>query len=260
MATCIDMTGKVCVVTMSTGGIGLAIARHLAVAGAKAVVLNGRDADRGLRTCTAIRALAPEVDATFIQADVLDREAIADLFRTVEARHGGLDCYVGIGPVEAALDPFEAIDPARYARVLEGLAITLMEGCRHAMPLMKRRGGGAIVSILSDAARVPTPGETVIGAALAAAAMFVRTLALEAARHDIRANVVTPSLVRDTGQLEAVMQTAFSRKVFERIAGKAPLGLPSAEDVADLALFLVSPMSKYITGQVISVNGGVSVV
>ena len=72
-------------------------------------------------------------------------------------------------------------------------------------------------------------------------------------------NVVSPSLVRETGQFEAVMKTDFSRKIFEKISKKALLGLPAADDVANMALFLLSPMSSYVTGQVINVNGAVSV-
>jgi NAD(P)-dependent dehydrogenase (short-subunit alcohol dehydrogenase family) len=259
MPVAIDVTGKIAIVTMSTSGIGLAIAVRLAAAGARAVILNGRDEDRGRRACAALRAVAPGVEATFIAADILDREQLGRLFDAADDRYGGLDYYVGIGTVQSVLDPFVAIDPDRYVSVMQGLALHFMEGCRFALPLMKQRGGGAIVSIQSDAGRIPTPGEAVIGAALAAAGMFVRTLALEAARDRIRVNAILPSLVLDTGQFDVVMETDFSRKIFEKISRKALLGLPAAEDVANLALFLLSPMAACITGQAISINGGVSV-
>ncbi|MBK8739163.1 MAG: SDR family NAD(P)-dependent oxidoreductase [Betaproteobacteria bacterium] len=69
----IDVSGKIAIVTMSTSGIGLAVATRLAEAGAGAVIVNGRDAERGRRACAALRAIAPGVDARFIAADILDR-------------------------------------------------------------------------------------------------------------------------------------------------------------------------------------------
>jgi NAD(P)-dependent dehydrogenase (short-subunit alcohol dehydrogenase family) len=128
--------------------------------------------------------------------------------------------------------------------------------CRLALPHM--RDGGAIVNVASDAAKVPTPGETIVGAVMAGVAMFSRTLAMEAKRRRIRVNVVTPSLVRDTRTFSRVTAGGFSAKLFEKAARAAHLGLPEPDEIAAIIAFLASPEAARMTGQVISVNGGIS--
>ena len=128
--------------------------------------------------------------------------------------------------------------------------------CRLALPLMA--DGGAIVNVASDAAKVPTPGETVIGGAMAGIAMFSRTLAMEAKRRRIRVNVVTPSLVPNTLTHDRITAGGFSAKLFAKAAEAAHLGVPDADDVAAVIAFLAGPETARVTGQVVSINGGIS--
>ena len=88
--------------------------------------------------------------------------------------------------------------------------------------------------------------------------MFSRTLALEGSRHGIRVHSLTPSLVKDTAAYDRVMAGEFSKKLFEKVTKKARLGLVTPKDIAPLAVFLCSPAASKITGQTISVNGGIS--
>jgi NAD(P)-dependent dehydrogenase (short-subunit alcohol dehydrogenase family) len=88
--------------------------------------------------------------------------------------------------------------------------------------------------------------------------MFSRTLAMEAKRRKIRVNVVTPSLVRNTLTHDRVMADHFSSKLFEKAMERAHLGIPDAAEVAATVIFLLSLQSSKLTGQVISVNGGIS--
>ena len=106
---------------------------------------------------------------------------------------------------------------------------------------------------------MPTPGETAIGAAMAAIVTFSRTLAVEAKRYGVTVNAITPSLIANTGSYDRAMNLDFSKKIFERIVSQAHLGVTEPEDLAAVILFLASPMAAKITGQVISVNGGISV-
>ena len=128
--------------------------------------------------------------------------------------------------------------------------------CRLALPHLA--DGAAIVNVASDAAKVPTPGESVIGAAMAGIVMFSRTLAMEAKRRRIRVNAVTPSLVRNTLTHDLVMADGFSAKLFAKAVGAAHLGVPEPDDVAAIIAFLASDQASKITGQVVSVNGGIS--
>jgi NAD(P)-dependent dehydrogenase (short-subunit alcohol dehydrogenase family) len=124
------------------------------------------------------------------------------------------------------------------------------------MPILA--DGAAIINIASDAGKVPTPGESVIGGAMAAITMFSRTLAMEAKRRHIRVNAITPSLVNNTLTFKRVTEDGFSAKLFAKAIKAAHLGVTEPEDVAALIAFLASDDAKRITGQVISINGGIS--
>ena len=123
---------------------------------------------------------------------------------------------------------------------------------------MREQKSGVIINVASDAAKVPTPGESVIGAAMAAIVMFTRTLAIEAKRDGVRANVLTPSLIGGTGAYDRVMTDPFSAKLFANAAKLAHLGVAQPDDLAAMMLFLAGPAAARLTGQAISINGGIS--
>ena len=130
--------------------------------------------------------------------------------------------------------------------------------CRAAMPWMREQNGGAIVNIASDAGKATTPGESVIGAAMAAIIMFTRTLAMEAKRSGIRVNAITPSLIEGTIAYHRTMGDEFSNKLFSKAVKMAQLGLTQPEDLAGMIVFRCGPGGARITGQAISINGGIS--
>src|SRR5262249_25841820 len=156
-----------------------------------------------------LRELAPGTDFRFIAADYADQTQVDALFAEIGMAFGGLDILVHTATGGGPPDLFMNLDPAGWQATLEGKLVSLMRSCRAAMPMMMARGGGAIVSVASDAAKLATPGESVIGAAFAGNAMFVKTLAVELSRHQIRANVVTPSITRNTKTYDAVMAGEF---------------------------------------------------
>ena len=246
------LAGKVALVTGSTSGIGLATAEQLGRAGARVVVLNGRDRVVGTAEEQRLSALAPTTAFRFIAADYADQSQLDHMFGEIARSFGGLDILVHTATGGGPPDLFMNIDPADWQHTLEGKLISLMRCCHAAIPMMMERGGGAIVSVASDAAKLATPGESVIGAAFAGNVMFIKTLAVELARHNIRANVVTKTY-------DSVMAGEFSRRLFQKAEKRARLGVPVPENIAPIIAFLASPLASHITGQVVSANGGISV-
>jgi 2-hydroxycyclohexanecarboxyl-CoA dehydrogenase len=131
------------------------------------------------------------------------------------------------------------------------MALPPMHLTRAALPLMQAQGGGSIVNIASDAAKVPTPGEAVLGAAMAAIVMFTRVTAVEAKRNGIRVNAITPSLIAGTPTANNMLRYGFSRKLFEKVAAQAHLGVAEPDDMASLIVFLGGPGAARLTGQAI---------
>lgn len=245
------------VITGGTSGIGLATAKRLAAAGPCRIVLNGRDAHRGTAACDDVRMLHPVCHVAFVSADVSVLESAAHL---VAAARRELDGPIDVLVNAAGGDFLPALFHDTPLADIDGIVRTWLLGtmhvCRLALPHLA--DGAAIVNVASDAAKVPTPGETVIGAVMAGIAMFSRTLAMEAKRRRIRVNVVAPSLVDGTLSSARLTAGGFSARLFAKAAKAAYLGLPAAEDVAAMVAFLAGPEAARVTGQVVSVNGGIS--
>jgi NAD(P)-dependent dehydrogenase (short-subunit alcohol dehydrogenase family) len=245
------------VITGGTSGIGLETAMQFIDAGARKVAINGRNAERGGKARDAIRARATGADVLFVQGD-MGRTADAEtLARQAVERFGRIDVLVTCAGGNHAPRLFHETPIEQVASTASDYLDATLHACRAALPAMMV-AGGAIINVASDAAKFPTPGESVIGAAMAGIAMFSRTLAMEAKRSGIRVNAVTPSLVADTMTYARVTEGGFSAKLFEKAAKAAHLGIAEPRDLAALIVFLASPQAARLTGQVISVNGGIS--
>jgi 2-hydroxycyclohexanecarboxyl-CoA dehydrogenase len=254
-----DFTGKGVVITGGTSGVGLATAVAFARSGARRLVLMGRSVERGKGAVQKVEQAVPGSTPQFIAADVNDPVAVQHAMDTAVDLLDGVDVLVNstVAPYQPTL--LHRIPLTGVAEILTQQALGPLMASRALLPHLQERGGGAIVNIASDAARVPTPGETVLGAAMAAIITFSRTLALEGKRNGVRVNVLTPSLIVNTGSYDRAMSLEFSKKIFDKIVSQAHLGLTEPEDLANTVLFLSSDLARRITGQVISVNGGISV-
>jgi 2-hydroxycyclohexanecarboxyl-CoA dehydrogenase len=247
------------VITGGTSGVGLASAMQFAAAGVPRIALLGRNAERGAAAASAIAAQYPATRAEFFSCDATD---IADAERVVSLTHsrmGRIDVLVNSTAVAYAPELLHRTPATEIVPALTLLALAPMYMTRFVLPIMREQRSGVIVNIASDAAKVPTPGESVLGAAMAAIVMFSRTLALEAKRDGIRVNVLTPSLIAGTPTSERVQREGFGAKLFAKAASLAHLGVAEPDDLAALIVFLASPQARRITGQAISVNGGISV-
>lgn len=245
-------------VTGSSAGIGFEIAAHLAEAGVPRVAISGRDSARGEAAVAALRTRAPRCDARFFAADLGRPEQAKTLVDAVAAAFGGLDILVTSIPGHLSPQPFHLVPVEAFAEQLQSHLGSVMFTCHAAMPHMMAREGGAIINLSSDAAKIATPGEAIQGACKAGVVMFTRTLALEAGRFGIRVNAITPSIVKDTSAYTRVMASEFSQKLFAKAEAKAKLGVATPADLAPLAVFLAGPGASKLTGQAISVNGGIS--
>ena len=252
------LDGQVALVTASTSGIGLETAAMMAQSGARAVVINGRNQASGEAAVREIRQRAPAADLLFVPGDLTDPDAAQSLVDQAIERFGPPDVFMHCGGAQVHPDLFVRTSLEDARALLDGHFMALVNCCHAVVPRMVERGRGSIIVVASDAAKVATPGEALIGACKAAAVMFTRALALEVSRHGVRANALTPSIVRNTKSHARVMSAELSRKVFEKAEARARLGVPVPSDIAPLAVFLASPLAARITGQAISVNGGIS--
>lgn len=242
-----------------TSGVGLASALQLAAVGVRSFVIVGRNHERGNAARQKVLAAAPGGTVIFVSADA---GQLADAQRIVaECMHalGGIDVVVNSTTTAYLPDLFFRTDPTTMADLFADLVGAPINICRSVIDGMRAQRRGVIINLASDAAKVPTPGETIVGAAMAAIVMFSRTLALEAKRDGIRVHALTPSLIAGTRTAENVTREGFSAKLFASAAAQAHLGVAEPDDIAATIVFLVGPGAARMTGQVISVNGGISV-
>jgi NAD(P)-dependent dehydrogenase (short-subunit alcohol dehydrogenase family) len=239
-----------------TAGIGLATARQLAAAGVPRIVIAGRNEQRGEYARTLIEQSGAKV--TFVRGNAIDPDSAKAVAQEAESILGGIDILVCSTAAEVRPELFADIPTVDIARIYTHLALPSMHMASEVLPMMRERRRGVIINVASDAAKTATPGESIIGAAKAGIVMFTRTIAIEAKRDGIRANVLTPSLVLETASTERITSDGFSAKLFARASQQAHLGVPVADDIAALAVFLCGPAAARLTGQAISVNGGIS--
>ncbi len=239
-----------------SAGIGFASAKKLVEAGVRRVVIVARNAERGERARADLEARG--ADVSFVAGDATSAAEAARITELAEGILGGIDILVVSTVADNRPELFRDIPTADIQPILDQMLLPTMQMVSEVMPHMVERRGGVIVTVASDAGKTATPGETVIGACKAAIIMFTRTIAIEGKRNGIRANVLTPSLVLGTASTGRITDDGFSAKLFERAAEQAHLGVPHADDLGDLVAFLAGPSAGRLTGQAISVNGGIS--
>jgi 2-hydroxycyclohexanecarboxyl-CoA dehydrogenase len=247
-----NLDGKVAIVTGAGRGIGRAIALELARQGA-GVTLADIIADNAEAVQREIEALGGA--ALAIRTDLTKRADVEQMVERTVERFGRIDILVnnaGWDKVEQFLDS----DEDTWEKVIAINFKALLYTCRAALPHMVSSGGGKVVNISSDAGRVGSTGEAVYAGTKGAVIAFSKALARELARHGITVNVVCPGLT-ETALLEE--SRAAMPKVIEAISKSIPLkrtGRP--DDIANAVSFFSSPASDYITGQVVSVSGGLT--
>jgi len=246
------------VIAGGTSGVGLATAHRFAAAGVPRLVLVGRNEERGGTARDAVRAAWPGTQVEFASADANDPAQAVGVVEHARSLIGSFDVLVNSMTATYVPTLLHEMALEDMAGILTQQALGPMHMTRAALPVLREQHGGAIVNIASDAAKVATPGEAVLGAAMAAIVMFSRVAAIEGKRDGVRVNAVTPSLIVNTPTGDRSLEGGFSAKLFTKALQQAHLGATEPEDLAELIVFLASPAAAKLTGQAISVNGGIS--
>ncbi len=246
------------VLTGGTSGVGLATAHRFLAAGVTRVALLGRNEERGVAARDAVRAQWPEATVEFVPVDANDPQQAIRAIEQARSTIGEVDVLVNSTTHTALPTLLHKLPIEEMGSILTQQALAPLHMTRAVLPVMTDQGGGSIINIASDAGKVATPGESVIGAAMAAIVMFTRAAAMEAKRNGIRINVLTPALIVGTPTGDRALEGEFSSKIFSKAITLAHLGVTEADDLAGLIVFLASPAAARLTGQAISVNGGIS--
>lgn len=245
---------KIVVVTGGAGGIGSAIVRRLAAGGFAVAIwdVSETDAERlAADVATAGgRALA-------VRCDVAQPESVAAAADATRARLGSPWALVNNAGIDR-FGLFKDSDPKDWDRIV---AVNL-HGTLHCTKVlldeMITAGTGRIVCLSSDAARVGSTGEAVYAASKAGVIGFVKALAREVARYGIAVNAVCPGPT-DTALLDAVRKGPRGDAIMDAVARSIPMGrIAQPDDIAGVVAFFVSPEAGYVTGQTLSVSGGLT--
>jgi 2-hydroxycyclohexanecarboxyl-CoA dehydrogenase len=242
------LEGKTAVVTGAASGIGRATAETLARAGAD-VIIADLSADKGQAEAERLRSSG--LAASFVQVDVASDESIAAFAKSVLGR-GEVHVLVN-GAGFGKGQPFVDNDAAFWERVVDINMLGPIKLTRALLGPMIDRRSGKIVNIASDAGRVGSSGETVYSGAKGGLIAFSKGLAREMARYSINVNCVCPGPT-ETPMLMVLPENHL--EAFKRAIPMRRFGQPT--DVANAILFFASDLSNYITGQTLSVSGGLT--
>jgi NAD(P)-dependent dehydrogenase (short-subunit alcohol dehydrogenase family) len=244
------MSTPVVLITGALTGIGRATALAFAKDGARLVV-SGRKEAEGRALAAELRDLGSE--AEFVHADVRHEDDVSNLVDKTVARFGRLDIAVNNAGTEGKPGPVTEQTAESYAATFDTNVLGVLLSVKHEMRVMQGQGSGSIVNLSSTMGQRGAPGASLYTASKHAVEGLTKSAALEGAASGIRINAVAPGPV-ETGMLNRFTGTA-ERKA--RLVAGVPLkraGTPA--EIADAIVFVSSPKASFITGQIISVNGG----
>lgn len=248
------LKGKVALITGGTEGIGYATAELFLKEGAK-VVIAGRSKDKGAKALRALRKLG---DVEFVRGDVSKDADAKNMVEHTVAEFGRLDILfnnAGVYIEKVAEETTEQEWDYVIDTNLKGTFLVV----KHAVPHMKRQGGGVIVNNSSDAGLIGNRACPAYCASKGGITVMTKAMALDYAKHNIRVNSVNPGVI-DTPMLAAEAKKSGSERAYRRrTAGDHPLGrIGRPQEVARAVLFLASDAASFVTGASLSVDGGIT--
>jgi 3-hydroxybutyrate dehydrogenase len=249
------LEGKVALVTGSTSGIGLAIAKALAAEGAKLMINGFGDAAAIERECEAL-------GATHDGADMSDPQAIERMMKRCADELGAVDVLVNNAGIQHVA-PVESFPPEKWDAIIAINLSAVFHTTRHALPAMKQKGWGRIVNTASAHSLVASPNKSAYVAAKHGVAGFTKTVALEAARDGVTVNCISPGYVWTPLVENQIPDTMKARNMTREqvmndvlLAAQPTKKFVTPEQVAALAVFLCRDDAASITGANISMDGG----
>lgn len=246
---------KTVIVTGGGGGIGGATCRAFAAEGARVAVLD-LNLEAAEKTAASIRDTGG--NAAAFGCDITDRASVDAAVAATESRLGLIDVLVNNAGWDV-FRPFTKTEPAQWDRLIAINLVGALHMHHAVLPGMAARKAGRIVNISSDAARVGSSGEAVYAACKGGIVAFSKTIAREHARHGITVNVVCPGPT-DTALFADYKEGAGNpEKLVEAFTRSIPLGrIGQPKDLPGAILFFASDDAAYVTGQVLSVSGGLT--
>lgn len=248
------LKGQVALVAGGGGGIGEAVTRILAAAGATVAVVDN-DGDRA--EVVAGEVVSSGGSALALVADLRDQDACAGAVERAAGELGGIDILANVAGGmhrHAQWRPLREWTNEAWDTIVHINLGYVFWMCRAAIPVIEARGGGAIVSVGSIAGVYGSPGQAPYGAAKAGLIHLTKTLAAECGPSGIRVNAVSPGVT-----MTAAAQATLGEEARAPLVGVTPMGrLGRPEDIARAVLFFASPMAEHVTGQMLLVEGGVS--
>lgn len=251
------LKGKTALVTGSTSGIGLGIAKALAKQGAN-IVLNGFGDVDGPKS----QVQAFGVKVAYHGADMSKPADIEDMMKFAAAEFGRVDILVNNAGIQHVA-PIEDFPPGKWEQIIAINLVSAFHTTRHAIPLMKRQGWGRVINIASAHSLVASPFKSAYVAAKHGIAGFTKTIALEVAQNGITVNAISPGYVLtplverqipDTAKARGISEEAVVRDVL--LAAQPTKKFVTVDQVAAVAVFLCTDDAASITGANLSVDGG----
>ena len=254
-----ELSGKIALVCGGASGIGLETARMLAAEGAILVIADV-DGPAAREAASALRAAG--FDASDITVDITDRQSVQAMADQVNRRHGRVDVLVNSAGI-ASDQLFVESEPEDWQKEIDVNLLGPMLCTKAVLPGMIKQQGGRVITLASDSARIGQARLSFYAASKAGAIGFFKSLAQEVGRYKITVNIVSPSATntplrirREEGFRQSMGDTAYADRV-KKVLRMYPLGrLGEPRDVGAAVVFLASGQASWITGQVLSVNGG----
>jgi NAD(P)-dependent dehydrogenase (short-subunit alcohol dehydrogenase family) len=246
------MSSPVVLITGGLTGIGRAAAIAFAKAGSQ-VVVSGRKSDAGEALASELRALGSE--AEFVQADVRSEEDVRRLVDWTVERFGRLDAAVNNAGTEGKPGPLVEQTADTYAATFDTNVLGTLLSMKHELRVMMAQGAGSIVNISSTYGHEGAKGASIYAGSKHAVEGMTKSAALEAAGSGVRVNAVAPGPT-DTGMLDRFTGTAERKAALQSGVPLGRIGRP--EEIARAIVFLASDASSFVTGQIVSVDGGKS--